>query len=71
MNQIVVDIHIDSEEVLKAYHGAEFVYAQALDGRRIRFPVKILWPFIGHDGIHGRFVITYNEQNKFERVERL
>ncbi|WP_396586195.1 DUF2835 family protein [Bermanella sp. R86510] len=71
MHQIIVDIHIDSEELQRAYQGVEHVYAQAIDGRRIRFPVKILWKFIGHNGIHGRFAITYDQHNKFERVERL
>ena len=53
MDSIEVDIHISSEEVLRAYQGAEFVSAYAVDGRSIRFPVKVLWSFITHEGIHG------------------
>jgi len=68
---VEVDIHISGEEVQKAYQGAEFVYAQAIDGRSIRFPVKILWSFIGHDGIHGRFLIQFSKDNKFESIERI
>ena len=68
---IEVDIHLSQEEVQKAYQGAEFVYAQAIDGRSIRFPVRILWSFIGHDGIHGRFLIQFSKNNKFETIERI
>ena len=68
---IEVEIHLSQEEVQKAYQGAEFVYARATDGRSIRFPVRILWSFIGHDGIHGRFLIEFTKNNKFESVYRL
>ena len=68
---IEVDIHLTEEEVQKAYQGAEFVYARATDGRSIRFPVRILWSFIGHDGIHGRFLIQFSHDNKFESIYRL
>ncbi len=68
---IEVEIHLSEEEVQKAYKGAEFVYAQAIDGRSIRFPVKILWSFIGYDGIHGRFLIEFSKDNKFESIYRI
>ncbi len=70
-SSIEVDIHISQEEVQRAYEGVEFVYAQATDGRSIRFPVRILWSFIGHDGIHGRFLIHFGQHNKFESVVRI
>ena len=71
MDSIEVDIHINSEEVLRAYQGAEHVSGYALDGRSIRFPVKILWSFIAHDGIHGRFLIEFDKYHKFKNVTRL
>lgn len=70
-SSIEVDIHLSQDEVQKAYQGIENVYAQAMDGRSIRFPVKILWSYIGHEGIHGRFLIHFNSENKCESVERL
>ncbi len=70
-SSIEVDIHISQEEVQRAYQGVEYVYAQAIDGRSIRFPVRILWSFIGHDGIHGRFLIHFGKDNKFESVLRI
>lgn len=70
MSAIEVDIHLSSEEVQRAYQGVENVRAVALDGRSIRFPVKILWSFIGHDGIHGRFLIHFGPDGKFSEVYR-
>lgn len=71
MSAIEVDIHLSSDEVQRAYQGVENVYAVALDGRSIRFPVKILWPFIAHNGIHGRFLIHFGDDKKFKDVERI
>ena len=68
---IEVEIHLSEEEVQRAYQGAEFVYARATDGRSIRFPVRILWSFIGYDGIHGRFLIEFSKDNKFESIYRI
>lgn len=71
VSSIEVDIHISADEVLKAYQGAEHVYAHARDGRSIRFPVNILWSFIGHNGIHGRFLIHFGRDGKFQDIERI
>lgn len=71
MESIEVEIHLSAEEVMRAYQGVENVYAVAVDGRSIRFPVKILWHFIANDGIHGRFLIHFGKDRKFKDVERL
>ena len=71
MDIIDVDIHLSPEEVQRAYEGVDQVFAVALDGRSLRFPVRILWQFIGHDGIHGRFRIQYSPNKQFESVTRL
>ncbi|WP_353348183.1 DUF2835 family protein [Oceaniserpentilla sp. 4NH20-0058] len=71
MNTIDVDIHISSDELQCAYEGVGTVFAHSLDGRSMRFPIKILWQFIGHDGIHGRFRIEYGMSGQFERVTRI
>ncbi len=71
MDIIDVDIHLSPDEVQRAYEGVDQVFAYALDGRSIRFPVRILWQFIGYDGIHGRFRIQYGKDKQFESVTRL
>ncbi|MFT5595008.1 MAG: hypothetical protein ACI8SR_003411 [Oceanicoccus sp.] len=71
MDIIDVDIYLSPDEVQRAYGGVDQVFAKALDGRSIRFPVKILWQFISHNGIHGRFRIQYGKDGQFESVTRL
>jgi hypothetical protein len=71
VSSIEVDIHLSSDEVQRAYQGVEQVYAMSVDGRSIRFPVKILWSFIAHNGIHGRFLIHFDKHGKFTEVLRL
>lgn len=43
------------------YRGqGQTVVAQALDGRRLRFPARLLRDFIAHDGIHGLFEMDFD-----------
>lgn len=72
MKRIVVDITISAEEYLKMYQGlAEDVVTTALDGRTVRFPARILQPFVMRQGVKGRFQILFDDSGKFQRIERV
>lgn len=73
MNQaVIVEMHISAEEYLRYYKGsASTVFATAVDGRRVQFPAKILQGMVDHTGITGRFLISFNQEGKFENIERL
>lgn len=72
MYQLIVSLSIDRSEYLKYYSGAASeVITRSLDGRTVRFPANILRPFVTHDGIHGRFVLRYNQQHKFVDIKKL
>lgn len=72
MNQLIVDLRITPDELLKHYQGvAKVVNATSRDGRRVQFPTNILQPFITRNGICGAFVIGFDENNKFAGIERL
>jgi len=72
MSSLVVDILISAEEYLKWYGGAATqVYTQSRDGRSVSFPAKILQKYVGHDGIRGSFLITFDENMRFQRIERI
>lgn len=69
---VTVNIRISSEEFKKLYEGtASIVNCVARDGRRIKFPAKILQPYLTHDGISGSFLINFDLNNKFESIERV
>lgn len=71
MSMIQLDIYLSADELQKAYRGVDMVNAVSTDGRRVRFPVKILWPYITHDGIRGRFQIEFSDNGKFKAIERV
>ena len=65
-------IHIPADEYLKYYRGtARAVYARSNDGRSIQFPANVLQPFVTTEGITGQFVIYFNQNNKFLRIEKV
>ncbi len=72
MSQLVLDLRISAEEFLKLYQGsAKAVFAYTREGKKVRFPAKILIPFVERDGITGSFVIDYDKQNRFQQIRRL
>ena len=72
MQRIVVDISIGPDEWIKLYQGlVQDVTARARDGRSVRFPARILSRFYLNDGIRGSFCISFNDQGKFETIERV
>jgi len=72
MPSIDVSLSISPEEWIKLYRGeARDVFATARDGRRVRFPARILSPFFLETGIHGHFRIIFTEEGRFDRIERL
>jgi hypothetical protein len=72
MSSIVVDLSISADEYLKHYQviGAS-VITQSRDGRSVRFPAKILQPFVTHSGVNGSFEILFGTDGKFSAIERL
>ena len=47
------------------------VLATSVDGRRVRFPAMILRPFVTHVGIRGRFRILFDENHRFQGIEKI
>jgi uncharacterized protein (UPF0261 family) len=56
---------ISAEDYLAYYQGsAQAVVARSDEGKTIRFPASAIRKFVTHDGIYGRFEITFDENNK-------
>ena len=69
---MVIDLLIPAEEYLSIYRGSiRDVFCYSRDGRSIRFPAKILQPFVKHDGIHGSFCINFDAEGKFKSINEL
>jgi len=72
MRQVSLYLNISPEELLKYYSGkAGLVFTRALDGRSIQFPANILRPYVDKTGVHGYFLIEFDENNKFLSIKKL
>lgn len=72
MQRLVVNLVISPDEYQRMYAGiARDVSAIAVDGRRVQFPANILRPYVTRDGINGRFMIRFDDNNRFESIQRL
>ena len=72
MKHIIVDLFITKDEWMKIYRGeTNIVYAKSRDGRSIQFPANILSKYTTHNGIEGSFVISFNDNGKFQSINKL
>jgi len=72
MSEIFIDLVISSHDYLSLYQGvAKDVIAKDRSGRTVRFPAKILRPFVSHHGINGSFCIEFDENRKFKKISKL
>ena len=71
MPKIRVSLNISPHRFLAYYEGVvEDVVARASDGRKIRFPARVLRQFMTQSGVVGSFFITYDSNKKFVSIER-
>ena len=57
---------ITADEYERYYRGtAKNVLVTATNGQNIKFPANRLMPFLTREGIHGEFVLQFDENNKF------
>ncbi len=63
---------ISAEDYLAFYQGnAREVVARSDDNRIVRFPANAIRKFVTHDGIFGRFEITFDENNKLVAIRAI
>lgn len=70
--QFRFSIQLSQEQFLRHYQGTASsaqVYSEC--GQRLRFPASRLRPFLTHTGIHGRFLLTVDSQNRFLAMEKI
>lgn len=72
VNEVILDLSIPADECLRYYSGdASFVQARARDGRSVRFPASMLRSFVDGDGVHGSFLLRYDDRNKLVDLQRI
>lgn len=72
MPTLRISLNITAEEFLAWYRGtARTVFAKSDEGRTVQFPASSLQRFVHPEGIRGRFLLTYDDQNHFVSLERV
>ncbi|MFA6686896.1 MAG: DUF2835 domain-containing protein [Desulfuromonas sp.] len=72
MPVITFHLHISADEFLRYYQGqASRVRVTADDGRRLRLPAVRFRPFLERTGVHGRFRLEFDANNKFISLTRI
>ena len=72
MQRYEFSLNITAEKYLDYYRGAiRDVVVTCRDGLVIQFPALLLKAFILEDGIHGRFELTCDNNNKGAKLRRL
>lgn len=65
-------LNISADEYSRYYRGtARFVHARSVDGRTVRFPINVLQPHLTHEGVHGEFILYFDHNNKFIRLDKI
>ena len=71
VSKIRVQLNLPPHRFLAYYEGTvDDVVARASDGRKVRFPARVLRPFVTQHGVVGSFFITYDGNKKFVSIER-
>ena len=63
---------ISQDQFLRHYQGrANMVQVLSECGQSLRFPATRLRPLLTHSGIHGRFCLTVDNNNRFISLQQL
>jgi len=72
MNNYEFPLSISSEQCLAYYRGTvRHVIARSASGQTVQFPASLLQRFVTQEGIHGRFQLLCDENNKCIELRRL
>lgn len=72
MREYRFQLSISAAEYLAYYQGtANQVVTRLTNGQVVRFPADALRPFVTHEGICGKFVMSVNDQDKLQSLRRV
>jgi hypothetical protein len=72
MNRYEFDLDLSPEEYLDFYRGVlKQVMVRCSTGETVQFPASLLQPYLMPAGIHGRFVLTCDDQHRHAHLQRL
>jgi hypothetical protein len=65
-------LNISAQDYLQYYKGSiRQVLARSSTGSSIQFPASLLTQFVSTSGVHGRFVLTCDDNFKGSKISRI
>ena len=72
MHRYEFSLRISPDAYLDYYRGlAKVVIVPTTGGETLQFPARLLVKFVTNGGIHGRFVLTCDDQHKCIDLQRI
>lgn len=71
MRRLEFNLNIGPEELERLYLGVQACQAITDQGLRVQFPAQSLRPFVTHDGINGRFELSFEASGKFQALRQI
>lgn len=72
MPEYCFQFQVSREDYLRFYKGtASVIIARTDDGTRVQFPASAMREYVSADGIHGRFRLRTDDNNKLLSLERI
>ncbi|MEM7078195.1 MAG: DUF2835 family protein [Pseudomonadota bacterium] len=66
-----VEIVLTAQQIENFYAGqVSAVWVRDIRGVAVQFPLSSLRQFVGHNGVHGRFVLTVGSDNRLVSIAR-
>lgn len=70
--EVRFELNISAQSYLRYYRGGKrWVQVRDCDGRTIRFPAHVLRPHVTREGIHGEFVLRFDDEHRFISIDRI
>ena len=72
MPESTVDLSLSAHEYRSYYEGrVRYIRVTTQEGVTVQFAAAKLAPFLTHEGIHGKFLLQYDETHKFVALKKL
>ena len=72
MRQFEFNLALSAEKVASIYQGqARYILAESDDGLKLQLPAANFRSFVTDDGIHGRFAVNIDADNKIQALRKI
>lgn len=70
MPELIIDLDITPGQMTQYYRGLiHVVQARAVNGKTVQFPAWVLQKVVAQDGVHGRYRLLFDDNNKLIGLE--